>query len=61
MGPGPWGRFCPLCLVSWEVGRVGFVKLTEHHGRDKHRNAENEDFSLSKTHVAPQAQSNRKE
>lgn len=55
MGPGPWGRFCPLCLVSWEVGRVGFVKLTEHHGRDKHRNAENEDFSLSKTHVAPQA------
>lgn len=31
VGPGPWERFCPLHLPGWEVGRVGFVKLSEHH------------------------------
>lgn len=31
VGPGPWERLCPLHLPGREVGRVGFVKLSEYH------------------------------
>lgn len=56
VGPGPWDRFCPLHLVGWEVERVGFVKLSEHHEKNKYQNTKNEDFSLRETYMAPPAQ-----
>lgn len=56
MGPGPSARFCPLHLVGQEVERVGSVKLSEHHEKNKYQKTKNEDFSLSETYVVPPAQ-----
>lgn len=56
VGPGPSARFCPLHLVGQEVERVGSVKLSEHHEKNKYQKTKNEDFSLSETYVVPPAQ-----
>lgn len=52
---------CPLWLEGWRVERVGFVKLSEHRGRNKYQNAKNEDFSLGKTMWSPVHSHRKKE